>query len=112
MKERSDNELIDGLILSGAIEVSAIDQNTGELLYSFTPKIKEIMPNLYKEHLLNVNSEVMNLWEKGFLDIDLMADDPIITITKKAMEKTSINTLSKEEKWSLSEIIRLLNKKV
>ena len=111
MREKSDNELIDGLILNGAIEVSAVDQNTGELLYSFTPKIKELMPSLYKEHMENVNSEVMNLWQKGFLDIDLLSDDPMITITRKALSEDHVITLSKEERWSLSEIIRLLNRK-
>ena len=111
MKEKSDSELINKLILDGAIEVSALDKNTGEFLYSFTPKIKELMPNLYREHLETVNHEVMNLWEKGFLDIDLLADDPIITITKKAMSKESVSTLSKDERWSLSEVVRLLNRK-
>jgi hypothetical protein len=111
MKEKSDSELINKLILDGAIEVSGIEADTGNFLYSFTPKIKELMPNLYKEHIETVNQEVMNLWEKGFLDIDLMADDPVITITKKATSKESIATLSKDERWSLSEIVRLLHRK-
>jgi len=111
MKESSDSELINKLILDGGIEVAAIDQETGEFLYSFTPKIKELMPNIYEEHMETVNSEVMNLWEKGFLDIDLMADDPVITITKKATSVEAIGTLSKQEKWSLAEIVRLLNRK-
>ena len=46
MKESSDSELINKLILDGGIEVAAIDQDTGEFLYSFTPKIKELMPNV------------------------------------------------------------------
>jgi hypothetical protein len=111
VKEKSDSELINNLILKGALEVSAVDKDTGEFLYSFTPKIKELMPDLYKEHIETVNSEVMNLWEKGFLDIDLMADDPVITITKKATSVEAIGTLSKQEKWSLAEIVRLLNRK-
>ena len=74
-------------------------------------KLKELMPNIYEEHMETVNSEVMNLWEKGFLDIDLFSEDPIITITKKATSREAISTLSKEEKWSLSEVVRLLNRK-
>ena len=111
MKEKSDSELINNLILKGALEVSAVDKDTGEFLYSFTEKIKELMPNVYQEHLRSVNHEVMNLWEKGFLDIDLFSEDPIITITKKATSREAISTLSKEEKWSLSEVVRLLNRK-
>jgi hypothetical protein len=69
------------------------------------------MPDVYQDHIKSVNDEVMNLWEKGFLDIDLFLEDPIITITRKATSREAIGTLSKEEKWSLSEIVRLLNRK-
>ena len=112
MKENSDSEIINKLILNGGLEVSAMDQDTGEILYSFTPKIKELMPDLYQEHIQTVNQEVMNLWEKGFLNIDLFESDPIITITEKALNKKYIDTLSKQEQWSLLEIIRLLKRKV
>jgi DNA-binding MarR family transcriptional regulator len=112
MKESSDSEIINKLILNGGLEVSAMDQDTGEILYSFTPKIKELMPDLYEEHIQTVNQEVMNLWEKGFLEMDLFQSDPIITITEKALNKKYVDTLSKQEQWSLLEIIRLLKRKV
>ena len=112
MKESSDSEIINKLILNGGLEVSAMDQDTGEILYSFTPKIKELMPDLYQEHIQTVNHEVMNLWEKGFLNIDLFETDPIITITEKALNQKNIYALSKQEQWSLLEIIRLLQRKV
>ena len=112
MKESSDSEIINKLILNGGLEVSAMDQDTGEILYSFTPKIKELMPDLYQEHIQTVNQEVMNLWEKGFLNIDLFEVDPIITITDKALNPKNISALSKQEEWSLLEIIRLLQRKV
>lgn len=107
-----EDKIIDNLILDGGLEVCAMDEYTGELLYSFTPKIKELMPDLYDEHIRTVNSEVMNLWEKGFLNLDLFVKDPVITITPKALNKEEINGLSKQEKWSLFEIIRLLQRKV
>ncbi len=107
-----EDKIINNLILDGGLEVSAMDENTGELLYSFTPKIKELMPDLYEEHIRTVNSEVMNLWEKGFLNLDLFVKDPVITITPKALNKEEIEGLSKQERWSLFEIIRLLQRKV
>ena len=112
MNEKSDNELINSLILNGALEVAALDKDTGEFLYSFTPKIKELMPNVYEEHIKTVNHEVMNLWEKGFLDIDFFSEEPIITLAKKATSKEAIKALSENERWSLLEIVRLLNRKV
>ena len=107
-----EDEIINSLILSGGLEVAALDEDTGEMLYSFTPKIQELMPELYDEHIRGVNSEVMNLWEKGFLNLDLFEKDPIITITPKALNKEEIQGLSKQERWSLFEIIRLLQRKV
>ena len=110
--DNEEDKIIDNLILDGGLEVSAMDEHTGELLYSFTPKIQELMPDLYKEHIRTVNSDVMNLWEKGFLNLDLFEKDPIITITPKALNKEDIEGLSKQERWSLFEIIRLLKRKV
>ena len=107
-----EDEIIDSLILSGGLEVAALDEDTGEILYSFTPKIEKLMPDLYEEHRKTVNVEVMNLWEKGFLNLDLFASDPIITITEKALNKEEIEGLSKQERWSLFEILRLLQSKL
>jgi len=110
--DSEEDKIIDNLILNGGLEVAALDEDTGEMLYSFTPKIQELMPDLYKEHVSSVNAEVMNLWEKGFLDLDLFQKDPIITITPKALNRGEIENLSKQERWSLFEIIRLLQRKV
>ena len=70
------NETIERLILNGGIEIIGIDNN-GEPLYSFTPKLKILMPELYEEHLNSVNREIMNLWEKGYVNIDFFEEDPI-----------------------------------
>jgi uncharacterized protein YjgD (DUF1641 family) len=112
MKDYTDGEMINKLILDGGLEVAAVDNDSGELLYSFTPKIKEIMPELYKEHMQDVNSQVMNLWQKGFINLDLFTSDPVITLTLKALNKEEVKTLSKQERWSLFEIVRLLQRKV
>lgn len=106
-----DDKMIEKLILEGGLETVGIDQETGELLYSFTPEIKNIMPDLYNEHMTEVNSCVMNLWEKGFVDIDLLAPDPIITLSEKSFDKAAVEALSKKDRWNLFELIRLLNSK-
>ena len=107
---KEEDQLIEKLILDGGLEAVAIDQESGELLYSFTPKIQELMPNLYNEHLNEVNANVMNLWEKGFVNVDFFAQDPLITLTEKAIDSKSINELSKQERWNLFEVIRLLKR--
>lgn len=102
-----DDEFINDLILQGAIEVVGVDRSTGELLYAITQKMKEILPEVYDEHINFVNREMMGLWEKGYVDIDFMSDDPIITITEKALDINEISKLSKEEVWSLEELKRI-----
>lgn len=104
------DETIDALILSGAVEISAIDSKTGEPLYSFSPKIKEIMPKLYEQHITEVNRDIMTLWEKGFLNIEMLTDNPLVTLSDKAFNDFEVENLSKELQISLSEIKRLLVK--
>lgn len=106
----SISEIIDHLILEGGIEVAGVDPESGEILYAFTPKVKEIMPELYDDHLNFVNAELMALWEKGYVDIDLLMEDPIISLTKKSYDPKAIQSLSKQEKWSLQELKRVINK--
>jgi hypothetical protein len=103
----NEYEMVDKLILSNALEVSGIDSETGELLYTFTPKIKDIYPELYQEHMNHVNGEIMKLWEKGYVDIDFFAEDPLISITEKALDKTEYGKLSKDEQWAIEELKRI-----
>lgn len=104
------DETIEALILSGAVEIAGIDSKTGEPLYSFNEKIKEIMPEVYQEHLNLVNSDIMTLWEKGFLNIDLLSEDPFVSLTEKAFIPSELESISPELGRSLDEIKRLLLK--
>jgi len=101
-------QIIEDLLLSGAMEICGVDKETGEFLYQFTPKLKNVMPDLYNEHLNNVNSEIMRLWEMGFVNVDLMSDTPLVTLTDKAFDSKEISQLSKEDRWSIEEIKRIL----
>ena len=107
MSEQEKN-IIENLILSGALEVAGVNSDTGEPLYVFTPKLKEVMPDLYNQHLNHVNSEIMRLWEKGFVNVDLMSDNPIVTLTEKAFDQSALSSLSQEDRWGIEEIKRLL----
>lgn len=104
------DETIEVLILAGAIDVAGIDPNTGQPLYKFNQNIKDIMPELYKEHLDEVNRDIMRLWEQGFIDIDLLSQDPTVTLTNKAFNDDEIEKISRELQISLIEIKRLMVK--
>lgn len=99
---------IEDLLLAGIIEVAALD-SSGEFLYTFTDKLKEIMPELYAAHLNYVHAELMFFWEKGLINIDDMeSSNPIITLTEKAFDEEYISSLSIEKRQSLEEIKRIL----
>jgi hypothetical protein len=110
-----DNEaitkMIDYLILEGGIEIAGIDAETSEMLYKFTPKLKDLMPELYEEHLNILNIEMMALWEKGYVEIDLFDEDPVVSLTKKSLDPQEVGKLTREERWSLNELIRVFNEK-
>lgn len=102
-----ENNMIEKLILAGALEVAGIDSEDGSMLYSFTPKIQEIMPDLYHEHINKVNSEILNLWERGYVNIDFLSDDPKVTPAQKSFNKDDISRLNKQDRWYLEELKRL-----
>ena len=103
-----DQDAIDYLILNKGLEVAGVDSKTGELLYSFTPKIKELMPHLYDAHINHVNQEIMALWEKGFVNVDFLSDSPIVTLAEKAFDDNEIQSLSDQDRWAIQEVKRLL----
>jgi hypothetical protein len=103
-----EDRLIEDLILSGALEVAGIDSKTGEFLYNITPKLRDVMPDLYQDHIETVNKNMLILWEKGYLNIDFMDDDPLVTISDKGLDLAEIKKLSQEEVFALEEIKRLL----
>jgi len=105
-----ENEIIEKLILEGGLEVAGIDSEDGSLLYSFTPKIKELMPELYHDHMNLVNAEILSLWERSYVDIDFLAKDPVVTLAPKSFDSSEVLKLNKRERWSIEELKRLSGK--
>ncbi len=105
-----DAEIFDMLLLTGAIEVSSIDPISGEFLYSMTDKMIELMPEVYEEHMNEVNSQIMVLWENGFLKIDLFDTNPMVILTEKAFDIKELMKMDLESLEYLNEIKRLLSK--
>ena len=104
----NEDELIENLILQGALEVAGVDYENGEFLYAITSRMKEVMPDLYEDHLKTVNRDLLNLWEKGYVNIDFFLPDPVVTISEKGLDKSEISKLTKPEIWALEEVKRLL----
>jgi hypothetical protein len=107
MSEAGDR--IEELILSGALEFSGVDIDSGEMLYNFTDKLKDISPELFKDMSDYISTETMYLWSEGFLDIDVTEINPMVRLTPKAFDDSEINKLSKEKQLTLREIMRIIN---
>jgi hypothetical protein len=107
MSEAGDK--IEDLILSGALEVSGIDIDTGEMLYNFTDKLKDINPDLFKDMSDYISTETMSLWAEGFLDIDVTETNPMVKLTPKAFDDAEVDKLPKEKQYTLKEIIRIIS---
>jgi hypothetical protein len=58
--------------------------------------------------MTDVNRYIMALWEKGFLNIEMFTDNPLVTLSDKAFDDNKIQNLSEELQISLLEIKRLL----
>jgi len=105
--DSQEKQIIDYLILNGALEAAGISEK-GEPLYNFTKKLKEVMPELYNEHINYVNAELMGLWEKGFITMDLFQENPSVRLTDLAFDDVMVSNLSEQEQFSIREIKRIL----
>jgi hypothetical protein len=102
---------IEDLILQGALEVAGIDIDTGEPLYNFTDKLKDVSPRLHNENSKYFTAEVLSLWEYGFITMDVTMQNPMISLTSKSFDKKEIDKLDRQHQYTLKEIIRILMQK-
>lgn len=106
---KDDNQqIIEQLILSGALEPAGIDMQTGEVLYNFTKKLETDFPEIHTHFMTFFSQETMFLWENGFIEMDVTEKNPMVSLTKKAFNQKEVNKLDKDKQYSLKELIRLL----
>lgn len=103
-----DDKYFEKLILDGIIEPSAIDMDTGEMLYEFTSYAMESMPDLKRQADEEFHSFIMFFWENGFISMNVMLDSPTVTITPKALDKDEVAKLPKEYQSMLKVILEAL----
>lgn len=98
------NQIIEDLILQGAVEIAALDMETGEPMYGFTDKIKEVSPELAAgiEELFHMH--VMALWELGFLDMNPTESNPVVRLTAFADDEKAISSLGEDLRRTLYNI--------
>lgn len=105
-----EEQMLLELIDKGAVKFNGFDEN-GEAIYQFTEKLKDINPELYALHNQMLNTEIMTLWEKGFVDMDLFDDNPTVRLTKKAFDENEIDVLNEHMQGFLKEIKRIYSER-
>lgn len=108
LSNNPDDEILNGLILDGLVEVAAMDMETGEMLYAFTEKAKEEVPDLFRQAEDFFNQLIMFFWEQGFISMDIGSENPVVSITEKALDPTEVAKLSKENQQALRIILEAL----
>jgi hypothetical protein len=105
-----DDDQFSHLLFSGAIEICGIDEQSGEMLFRFTEKLKEIDPILYKKMTDSFYRELLSLWEKGFISMDITEESPMVSITEKALDALELGNLNIEQRLHLEDIIKKTSK--
>jgi hypothetical protein len=106
-----ENDDIEELILSGALEPAGIDPETGEMLYNFTDKLKDVNPLLHREVNNTFSSHIMRLWELDMITMDITSKNPMVNLTPKAFDPKLMESLEEEVAYTLKEIKRSLIRK-
>jgi hypothetical protein len=106
-----EDDYFSELLFAGAIEVCGIDEESGEMLFTFTEKLKEADPFLYKKMTESFYKDLLSLWEKGFISMDVTEDNPVVSLTSKALDALEVNGLGIEERLHLEDIINKMSEK-
>jgi len=102
---------IDKLILEGGLEFAGKDSQTGEVLYRPTDRLKEIDARLSEDLSVYFSDITLKLWQKGFLDMNVTERDPLVKLGDKSFDLASVQSLDKDERVVIEQIIKVLSNK-
>lgn len=103
------DEQLEKLILDGIVEFAGLDENN-EMLYSFAEDLQEKMPDLYDLVMETHMRDIYELWERGFLQMDITAEQPLVRITEAALMPEAVETLEPYLRLALEQIVELSRK--
>jgi hypothetical protein len=103
-----DDEALERLILDGGAEFAGLSED-GEMLYSFTAALAHIDPVLYDEMITIQRKEMLVLWIRGFLDMDVTDENSMVNITEKALDESEVNKLPPHFRSMVREIVKAIS---
>lgn len=102
------DDYLEYLILNGYVEVSGVDKETGEFLYTFTEAARQKIPGLQDQLNDEFYSLIVYLWEHGFISMDIESKNPRVSLNAKALDENEVNGLPYIYKAALLTIIDAL----
>lgn len=57
--------MMEHLILVGALEISGVDSNTGEMIYSITDILKDVHPQMYEDLSREFKTKMFEMIDAG-----------------------------------------------
>jgi hypothetical protein len=106
-----EEELVEYLLSIGALEY-VFDDEDGEAVYRLTPDAKDLVPELYEEHIKDFNSVVFSLWNKNLIDVVFDEDgEPLVGINDNTTNQDMIKELDRQEREAIQEILYVWKKK-
>lgn len=106
-----EDEHIQRLIDGGGLEFAGVDTETGELLYKPTDRLKDMDYRLSEDLSVYFSDITLKLWQKGFLDMDVTERDPLVKLAEKSFDYKYIQSLNKDERVVIEQIIKALSNK-
>jgi hypothetical protein len=100
-----ESAVVEYLILEGAVEIAGMSEDGKRMFYNFTPKLKEVDPELYQDVQTYFNAGIMLLWQGGFVDFDPSSENPVVKLTDKSFDEKAVSKLGEHEKTTLESII-------
>lgn len=105
--EDFDDNMLEKLILDGMVEFAGLDKRTGEMLYSFTDKAIQSDPDFFTNTMETQIRDIYTLWELGFLDMNIAEENPLVRITKRALDEEAVGSLPTDLRLALEQIIEM-----
>lgn len=111
MDQPFDPSLAEELLLMGAIEAAGVDEE-GKITYKFTENAKDIAPELYSHYMDNFYSDLMTLWQKGFISMDVTEQNPKVTVVvSKFTDDEAVASLTQKERNTLYFVVAAMKDK-
>jgi hypothetical protein len=108
-KEDEDaDELIQMLIDLGALEVHGYDKRSDSITYRITPRLREVMPELYKEHFSYLNEIAFKLWQEGLVEIRFNeAGSPTVLLIEGIDYESMLDVIDEDSRYFIENLINM-----